>query len=149
MANRVLDQVEEHALHLLGIGPGDYLARRQLGGDPHTARLGGSALRGDGVADQVPQDHRGARPRPLVQLPHHLDPVDPGEHHVEHDQVGTMQPREAEGLRAVARLVGLIAGPLHVATDDLDDRRLVADDQHLRLRFLGHERDPPRWANRR
>ena len=35
VADRVLDQVEEDALDLLGVGLGEDLAGRQLGGDPH------------------------------------------------------------------------------------------------------------------
>ena len=80
-----------------------------------------------------------------MQLAHHLDPVDPRQHQVEHDQVGTVLGGEPQRLGAVGGAVGLVAGPLHVAADDLDDRRLVVDDQHGALGGVGHRRDCRAW----
>ena len=64
------------------------------------------------------------------QAAHHLEPVEAGQHQVEHDEVGPALAgqRERRGpSRGDARLV---AGALEVAGDDLGDRRLVVDDQH-------------------
>ena len=84
----------------------------------------------------------------LVQLPHHLDPVDPRQHQVEHDQVGAVHGGEPQRLGAVGGAVGLIAGPLHVAADDVEDRRLVVDDQHGALGGVGHRPRLSRLAGR-
>ena len=76
VADRVLDQVEEDALDLLGVGLGEHLARRQLGGEMDAALLGRRPHRGDGVADQVaeldlahrPGDVAGLDPRELEEV---------------------------------------------------------------------------------
>ena len=76
MADRVLDQVEEDALDLLGVGLGDDLLARQLGGEVDAALLGRGAEGGDGVADQVaeldlahrPGDVAGLDPRELEEV---------------------------------------------------------------------------------
>ena len=85
-----------------------------------------------------------------MQLPHDLDPVDPRQHQVEDDEIGTMEIRQAQRLGPVGGTVGLVSRPLHVATDDVEDCRLVVDHQHGPLRGLGHRhhcRGPA--ANRR
>jgi len=84
------------------------------------------------------EDHRRARPRPLLQAAHHLDPVEAGQHQVEDDEVGPVQLGEPQRLGPVTGLPGLVTGPLDVAGDDLDDRRLVVDDEDGAAALLCH-----------
>ena len=93
------------------------------------------------LAARGQQDHRHPFPRPLVQAAHYLDPVEARQHHVEDDEVGLVEVGQAQRLRAVHRLVGLEAGALEVAGDDLDDRRLVVDDEDGAVALRGHRLD--------
>src|SRR6201999_2817915 len=68
VADRVLDQVVEDALHLLRVVLGDDLPLGQLGGEAHAALLGRSAEGGDGVADQVAELDPAHRPRDVAGL---------------------------------------------------------------------------------
>jgi len=134
--------------------PGDQLSRREGLDDVIVGALAQADEAVGLLAAGGQHDHRDPRSRLLVQLPHHLDPVDSRQHQVEHDQVGTVQGGEAQCLGPVGGAVGLIAGPLHVAADDVEDRRLVVDDQHGALGGVGHRRDCRAWpsglaANRR
>jgi hypothetical protein len=75
--------------------------------------------------------------------------LEPRQHHVEHDQVGVTLFGDPQRLRAVGGAEGLVAGALQVATNDLDDGRLVIDDEHGSMRRLGHGLDCPGRASRR
>jgi hypothetical protein len=103
------------------------------------------------LAARGQQDHRHPFPGPLVQAAHHLEPVEARQHHVEDDEVGPVEVGEAQRLRPVDRLVGLEAGALEVAGDDLDDRRLVVDHQNGAVALRGHRLDSRFYsgANRR
>jgi hypothetical protein len=92
------------------------------------------------------QDHRHPLARALVKAPHHLDPVEPRQHQVEDEEIRTVEIGLAQRLRPVRRLEGLEAGPLEVAGDDLDDRRLVVDDEDAAVAGLGHCRDSRPWG---
>ena len=63
----------------------------------------------------------------------------PGQHQVEHDQIGTLVGHQLQRLRAVAGDPGPVPGPLQVARDDLGDRRLVVDDQHRAAGVILHD----------
>ena len=54
----------------------------------------------------------------------------PGQHQVEHDEVGPLLAGELDRARAVAGDARVVARALEVARDDLGDRRLVVDDEH-------------------
>ena len=64
----------------------------------------------------------------------------PGQHQVEHDEIGALLARSVERRGAVGGDARRVAGALQVARDDLGDRRLVVDDQH---RAAGV--DDPSW----
>lgn len=93
------------------------------------------------LAARGQQDHRHSFTGALVQPPHHLDPVETRQHQVEDEEVGTVELGLAQRLRPVLRLHRLEAGPLEVAGDDLDDRRLVVDDEDGAVVGLGHRCD--------
>src|SRR6202012_1182407 len=89
VADRVLDQVVEDALHLLRVGLGDDLLPGQVGGEGDApplggggdaAPLGGGPEGGDGVADQVAELDPAHRPGDVAGL-------DPGELEEVVDQV--------------------------------------------------------------
>src|SRR6202042_2909602 len=80
VADRVLDQVVEDALHLLRVGLGDDFVVGQLGGEVDAALLGRGAEGGDGVADQVTELDPAHRPGDVAGL-------DPGELEEVVDQV--------------------------------------------------------------
>ena len=90
------------------------------------------------LAARGQQDHRNPLAGALVQPAHHLDPVQPRQHQVEDDEVGTVELGLTQRLRPVLRLEGLEAGPLEIAGDDLDDRRLVVDDEDGAVALFRH-----------
>src|SRR4051812_25229612 len=61
---------------------------------------------------------------------HDLEPVEAGEHEVEHDQVRWSLGDRLEGREAVLGHARLVARSLQIARDDFADRRLVVDDEH-------------------
>ena len=76
MANRVLDQVEEDALDLLGVGLRQHLVGGKIGRERDPARLGRRPHRGDGVVDQAAQLDLVHRPGDLPRLdPRELEEV--------------------------------------------------------------------------
>ena len=90
---------------------------------------------GDRVGGGVPrgqEDDRhvvGHRPQP----PADLEPVDVGEQHVEHDQVGLVGVRELQ--RVLARRAGGHGAAVKVQChlNEFADVRLVVDDEHSRV----------------
>ena len=68
----------------------------------------------------------------LAQPAHDFEAVDAWQHDVEHDQVGRALDAEREGLGAVARRLGLIAGAFEITRQNLSDGRLVVDDEDPR-----------------
>ena len=66
----------------------------------------------------------------LAQPPHDLEPVDAGQHQVEHDEVGPPLARELDRPRPVPGDARVVARAREIARDDLGDRRLVVDDEH-------------------
>ena len=57
-------------------------------------------------------------------------PSVPGEHHVEHDEVGPVALEELARAVAVVRLERLVARPFEIAHDHLAHDRLVVDHQN-------------------
>jgi cob(I)alamin adenosyltransferase len=71
----------------------------------------------------------------LAQPRHHLQAVEAGQHHVEHDEVRPVLERGLDGGRAVGGGDGVKPVATEVARDDLRDRRLVVDhEDRLRKR---------------
>src|SRR5215218_4700495 len=64
------------------------------------------------------------------QPPRDVDPVEPGQPEVEHDQVGQERVDVLERLDAVARELDLVALPAQRALEDLRDVLVVLDDEH-------------------
>ena len=85
------------------VDAGDQLGRRERLDDVVVGALAQADEAIGLLAAGGQQDHRDARPRSLVQLPHHLDPVDPRQHQVEDDEVGTVQRPPAAAPRARRR----------------------------------------------
>jgi hypothetical protein len=122
-------------------------ARDQLAGGEglDDVVVGAELQAGDAVgllAARGEQDDRDARALLLAHPAHDLQPVDPGHHQVEHDEV---RPAAREGVErrvAVRDDLGVVAGALEVARDDLADRRLVVDhqDRGVGVRGLRHRR---------
>jgi hypothetical protein len=85
------------------------------------------------LAARGQQDDRKARARPALverpQPPHHLQPVEAGEHQVEDHEVRPAVARQLERVRPVGGDARLVAGALEVAREHLGDRRLVVDDE--------------------
>lgn len=98
------------------------------------------------LAARREQDHRDPLAGPLVQAPHHLDPVQPRQHQVEDDEVGPVEVGLAQRLQPIQRLRGLEPGPVEVAGDDLDDRRLVVDDEDGAVALFRHRGDSRPWS---
>src|SRR5581483_4406763 len=104
------------------------------------------------VAELRPRGEEDDRdlPGPLVleQLLRDAPAVEPGHHHVEKDDVGTLGPRELEPRDAVGRLehAHLLRFEVHPA--EQADRRLVVDDENLRARGV-HRRAIPRVPHSR
>ena len=65
----------------------------------------------------------------LAQPRHHLQAIEAGQHHVEHDEVRTVLERRVDGRRPVGGGDREEALPAQVARDDLRDRRLVVDHE--------------------
>ena len=78
------------------------------------------------------EDHCGAIGACDAQAPHHLEPADPGQHQVEHDELGPLAFGGRERLLAVVGDARVVSRALQVARDDLGDRLLVVDDEHSR-----------------
>src|SRR4051794_13099551 len=69
--------------------------------------------------------------RPLgAQPPGDLEALHVGQHHVEHDEVGAERVHRRERARAGAGRLHVIAVEAQGHRDDVDDVRLVVDDQH-------------------
>ncbi len=76
----------------------------------------------------------------LAHLPADFEPRHPGQHQVEHQQVGRAAADLFDRLRTIARFLDAEAFALEVVADQLADIGLVLDDQHARARaaaFLG------------
>ena len=58
------------------------------------------------------QDDRRGRSRPRAQPAHHLQPVDAGQHEVEHDEVGARSPAASSAAGPSAATLRLVAGAL-------------------------------------
>jgi hypothetical protein len=86
------------------------------------------------------QDDRHPRAAAVAQRTHDLQPVDAGQHQVEHDEVRVPVGGVRERGVAVGRDPRLVAGALEVAGDDLGDRRLVVDDEHAPAALVAHAR---------
>ena len=65
-----------------------------------------------------------------AQAPADLDPVEPGEAEVEHDEVGHELLGGAQRLDAVGRGAHLVALLAQGAPQDVGDRLVVLDDEH-------------------
>ena len=100
--------------------------REELG---DTKRLGEASFRQDRA-----DDHRDSR-GPLVgaQLGEDLPAVLRGQHDVERDDVGPLGAREVERGRRRPRLEEPVAGAGEVAAEEVDDVRVVVDDEDGRL----------------
>ena len=70
----------------------------------------------------------GVSPAPS-HLARDLDAVPPGQHQVEHDEVGVDAVVLSQRLLAVARLDDVVASLLEVETHELDDVAFVVDDE--------------------
>jgi hypothetical protein len=90
------------------------------------------------VAPGGEEDDRDARTRALPQQPHDLEPVETGQHEVEHDEVWVPGRDAGEGGVPVAGDARVVVRALEVARHDLRDRRLIVDDEHPSARLAGH-----------
>ena len=98
---RLLGRRRDPAQHR--VDPGDQFGRREGLDDVVVGAVAQADQAVGLLAAGGQQDHRDPRPGPLVQLPHHLDPVDPRQHQVEHDQVGAVPRRRAAAPRGRRR----------------------------------------------
>ena len=73
---------------------------------------------------------------PLTRAPADLDPVDVGQHPVEHDQVGVEPERSIERLPAASGLLDLESVVAERGCHRVDDRGLVIDDEDAATRAL-------------
>ena len=90
------------------------------------------------VAARGEHDHRHGRGR--AQPPAHLEPVELRQHQIEHDEVGPARCRPAtSALSPSPTAVTSMPVALEIAHDDLANRRVVLDDEHVRAR--GHHCD--------
>ena len=62
----------------------------------------------------------------------HLQTVDAGQHHVEHDEIGPPHVGEPQRGMPVSRVPGLHARVPEVVDHDLRDRRIVVDHENTR-----------------
>jgi len=68
-------------------------------------------------------------------------PVEAGEHHVEHDQIGLVRRQCVQRLLAAGRARNAVAGGFEVEADDLQVARLVVDGEN---QLSGHRHSSPR-----
>jgi hypothetical protein len=73
----------------------------------------------------------------------HLEPVEPGQHHVQHDHVRRVRPRRLDRGRAVRRDADREALGAQPDGDRVGDGPLVLDDQHPPLARCVHARHHP------
>ena len=66
------------------------------------------------------------------------DAVEPGQHHVEHEQVERRRPRDVEGLAAVAEVLDGEARQSQVELQQFADGRIVLHDEHPSAFSLHH-----------
>ena len=97
-------------------------------------------MRSDSSPLRRQQDDRDPRPAGLAQQAHDLEPVDPGKHEVEHDEVGVPGRRARQRGVPVAGDPRLVARALEIARDDLGDRGLVVDDEDAAAAGVAHTR---------
>jgi hypothetical protein len=81
------------------------------------------------------REHQDRDPAPRLEPAAHLEAVHPGEHQVEHDQVGFLGARQLQRLRAVGRDQDPEPLAREPRADGLGDRRFVIHDQDG---LLGH-----------
>ena len=91
-----------------------------------------------------------------AQAPAHLEAVEPGHHHVEHDEVERRLAEARQRLPAVDRLHDLVAVLAQRVAEQRLDRLLVVDEQdagrsveHLPSRYQGTRSYPPGFDARR
>ena len=94
--------------------------------------VGAAVEAGDPVGDRVARgQQQDRRPDPgLAQPPADLEPVDPGQHDVEHDRVVVGRLGHPERVLALDRDVGGDSLAAHPAPDQAGHLHLVLDDQH-------------------
>ena len=111
-----------------GVHPGHHLGEGERLGDvvvPADGQPGHLVL--DGVAGGQEED---GDPDPVGPEPAgDLEPVEVGQHHVEHDEVGRVLLGRGQRQAAVDRLGHLEPLVAEGGGDGVDDRRLVVDDQ--------------------
>ena len=79
-------------------------------------------------------------PGPAAQAAADLEPVQPRQHHIQHDQVGVDLLRDQQGARSVGRDPDLKSGPAERVAQGGDQARLVVDEQDA----VGHTREARR-----
>src|SRR5205823_2803925 len=88
----------------------------------------------DGVdLGRLGRDHHDRHPRPVANLPAHVDTRHPGQHHIEEHEVGPAGVEDFERLQPVARHLHPKALPLEADHQGLDERLLVLDNKNRGL----------------
>src|SRR5262249_34865381 len=116
-AGEQLVEVErlDHVVVRAGVEPGDAVLDRVARGQHQDRYVGGA----------------GAQPTA------DLDAVEPGQHHVEHDQVGQPIARRGERVRSVLGGLDLVALEAEPPSEHRQDPRVVVDDEQARPRGRG------------
>ena len=133
-----IGEAEDVARQLARGAPEDGLGARDELGEAERLRdvvVAARAERLDLVLGRVlrGQEEDGGLEAALPQAAADLDPLDVGQHPVEHDEVGLEARDRAQGLPTGLRLLDRVALVAERGRDGVDDRRLVVDDEDLVL----------------
>ncbi len=108
----------------------DQLTRRKGLGD---VVVGADLEAGDalvGLAERGQHDDRQVRMLG-AHSPAHFEPVDLGQHQVEHHQVGPVGGNGFKRLASVGHVQGPVTGAFQIADDHSGNGQIVVDDEHL------------------